>query len=116
MTLSRTRCARCGKGRGYCTCEETCHRCLFPQRRCECEISLREERYDHQDDRFEEDEERADDFRRDYVVEEERSTAYWHGFNTARRVGKRTFVTCAYTGKQARKEFYRGVSDARCAM
>jgi hypothetical protein len=97
--------------------EDQCQRCRNHWRKCTCEESLRPGRYDHQDDKYEEDEERADDFRRDYLGDgEEKTTAYWHGWNTVRKYGTRKLITwCPYQGA-ARKEFFRGVSDARQSL
>jgi hypothetical protein len=61
------------------------------------------------------DEDDADELARQFPSEE-RSQAYWHGYNSARKVGrKRSFIRCPYQG-DARKEFYAGVSDARFRM
>lgn len=113
----RRSCLKCGKPAGLCTCsaEEVCPRCLLPVRKCACERSLREERYENDEDRYQLDEEVEDELMRQYP-QQERSMAYWHGFNSARRAGKRgKLFNCPYQG-DARKEFYQGVSDARFRM
>lgn len=86
----------------------------MPTRKCLCEESIRPRRYARNDEYYQEDEERADDFRRDYRGDDtERSSAYWHGFNTVKKCGPRVPITwCKYEG-QERTDFFRGVSDAR---
>jgi len=66
------------------------------------------------DDRpdLEMDEDVADELRREYS-QDERTDAYWHGYNIVRKIGRKRRVRyCPYHGNQ-RREFFRGVSDAR---
>lgn len=107
------RCPICGRIPEECQCVDVCHRCMRPMRDCTCERSLRPELHDHQDDRFDPDEDMADDFRRDYQQEPaEDENAYAHGYNSARRQ-PRGLIRCPYTDATQRRSFYRGVSDAR---
>lgn len=110
-------CPYCFKPSGVCQCDPTfmCQRCFMPQAKCECENSLRPEReFDGNDDRFEMDEDVADELRRQYGDRsEERSSHYWHGYNTVRKIGIKRQIRCPYQGDAERHDFYRGVSDAR---
>jgi len=79
---------------------------------CVCEEGLRPGLRDHFEDRFEIDDDVADDFRRDYGGEE-RTSEYWHGYNVCKKLPKKTLIKCPYRDAEERRDFYRGVSDAR---
>ena len=111
----RSRCARCGKVSAGCHCdEEVCPRCLQPWRQCACERSLRSELYEQQEDQYQLDDDVADDLRRGYgEPTQERSAAYWRGYNSVLRRGTRTSHICPFDEPAERTEFFAGVSDAR---
>lgn len=108
-------CVKCGKLKGYCECVDVCQRCMRPDSQCSCgETDV--ELLGAGDGRFELDEEVADDLRRDYADEEAKTKHYWHGYNYAKKIGKKGRVNCPYDHGVPRKDFFRGVSDARWTM
>ena len=117
-TAFNRRCPRCHKPASACACEDICNRCLFPRPKCRCEESLRPLRaFAPDESKFQMDEDVEDELRRQYGDRSESpSDTYWHGYNYTRKVGKKTQVRCPYTSVEERREFYRGVSDARSSL
>lgn len=102
-----SRCPKCWKLRTACECVDICRRCWSVK----CTCGMTDVDVLHNDDhKFEMDEDVADEFARN--SQEERTPAYWHGYNTVRKFGPKNKYKCKYTG-QERRDFYRGISDAR---
>ena len=114
----RHTCLRCNRSREWCECVDVCKRCMLPDSCCECGHTDVQDLY-NQDDRFQLDEDVADDLRRDYQDEQPKSDVYWHGYNYARKVGKKQRIKCPKVyleDEELKRQFYRGVSDARFRM
>lgn len=111
----RARCEQCGKPRGLCDCVDICQRCLHLSCSCgETDVTLLD--HGEPENKYQLDDDVADDLRRDYETEEPPTDTYWHGYNYARKVGKKGTVRCPYRNAVERKQFFRGVSDARYNM
>ena len=107
------RCYVCRRMPAECKCVDMCSRCNLPSAQCSCEESIRPGLHDHDDDRFQEDEEYQYNLEHDYGDDEEKTNFYWHGYNTVKRIGKKGKIQCPYMERDNINDFYRGVSDWR---
>lgn len=92
---------------------DLCQRCGRFWRKCVCERNLRPERDIEPRGKYELDEDVAAEFERNH--DDRWSPCYSHGFNVARKYPGLRNVKCPYRDPGERREFYRGVSDARWA-